>query len=185
MVPTHLEVWERHSMWCPLRDWLINSYLLTSFQGPWKPLHWNAVPNYPLVVVVIPANRMRASYPDSLSGTGQKVGWKEEEEPMSPSCCLKQRPCLPLVCHTVRKHGVPALLAHGPCHKYEKVPEKNLGAINSTCYWIKRLNPQYSPSAGFAPKWLCSAAWHNRKAQTRKSGMFVSLPADTVNSPVM
>lgn len=173
----HLEVLKHRSVWCPLSDWLINGYFLTSFQGSRKPWNWNTAPNYPLVITVILPNRMWASYPDSLSSSGQKVGWAEEG-PMIPSC-LNQRPCLPLVCHMVTKHGMAALLAHGPRRKYEEVPGKNLGAINSTCYRIKWLSPQYSPSAGFTPKWLCSAARHNSKAQTRKSSMFVPLPAVT------
>lgn len=140
-------------------------------------LNWDAVPNYPLVVMEILRNWRWASYPDSLSGPGQTFGW-DEEGPLIPSCCRNQRPCLPSVCPTVKRQGVPAVfLAHGPCHKYEKVPGKNLGAIKSTCYWVKWLLVSHRKDH--------SAAWRKCQAQTRKSSTFGPFPADTVDVSMM
>lgn len=79
-----LEVLEHHSMQSPLRAWLINAYLLTSFHGPWKPLNWNTVPNYPLVIMVILPNGVWASYLDSLSGMGQQVAWDVRRSILNP-----------------------------------------------------------------------------------------------------
>lgn len=164
MASVRFEVLERHSMWHPLSDWLINDYLLSSFHSPWKPLNWNAVPNYPLVIVVILPNRMWASYPDGLSGAGRKVGWAKEEPTLDPegSTWLSKRKVVPAIgCRIVTKHGVRALLTHGACHKHGKIPGKNLGAINSTCYWVKWLNLHLllvsHPSD-------CSVASHDLKA---------------------
>lgn len=91
-------------------------------------------------MVILP-NGVRAGHPDTLNGIGRKVGWDEGEpglNPEAPIACLNQRPCHP-VCHVatnveghiVTKRG---LHAHGSCPRFEEVPGKNSGAINSTCY---------------------------------------------------
>ena len=152
----HFKVLEHHSMWHPLSDWLINDYLLSSFHGPWKPLNWNAVPNYPLVIMVILPNRMWASHPDSLSGAGRKVGWDKEEPTLNPegSTWLSKWKVVPTIgCRIVTKHGMRALNTWCMSQTW-KYSRKELG-----CYKQHLLLSQVTEPAsfvGFTPKWLFS-----------------------------
>ena len=108
-----------------------------------------------------------SSHPDSLRGTRRKVGWDKEEFTLNPggSIWLSKPKAMPTIgCRVMTKRGTRALLTHGKCHKHETIPGRSLSAINSTCYWVKWLNPHLLLVSPWSD---CSAATHDLKAQTR------------------
>lgn len=181
-----LEVLKYHSVWRPLSDWLINGYLLTSFRGPWNPLKWNAVPNYPLVIMVILPNGMRASYLDTLNGTGRKVRWDEGEpvlNPEGPTACLNRRP-RHTVCHVLTKRGVPYCdkTRHACAWLMSQIwrsSRKELGCYKQHLLLNQATEPSVLTFSWFHTKMTVSAAWCDLKAQTGESSMFASFPGDT------